>query len=338
MYRSLADGTRMLGRAERLLFPGRPRNGTVAILFTQASQVWDPDASAYSYFMDLYGLHAALVHEQYPVDFIDDYGVEAGDLQKYPYQVLYVCGPNLSVKAQRAVAEWVSAGGTLVLLPGAAMADEYNEPTTEFVRSIGLTRDPVPRAVAVLPHQLAESEPVPVAISDDRIGPGTVAAHGQVVAIKRAGIRAFAKLADGSPVVAEFPHGEGRVFLYGYWPGQAYWLSPDRSRYDRLPQDWSAAARRLATAPARLTEARRFVRVDLPGVEACLLESDQGLAIVLLNWTGQPASKIWVTIPEAGRFSKIESLEQGTLKPSSTADDLELGLPLDTVDVLLLTW
>ncbi|HND54397.1 MAG TPA: hypothetical protein PLV92_18425, partial [Pirellulaceae bacterium] len=131
-YRNLGTALRLIGKGERLLAPGRPRHGTVAIVFPQASQVWDGEPRLHAYLQELYGLHAALTHENFPVDFVDDYGVEAGDLARRGYSVVYVTAPNLSLKAQRALVDWTSAGGTLVLSPGACAADEYDEPTTEL--------------------------------------------------------------------------------------------------------------------------------------------------------------------------------------------------------------
>jgi hypothetical protein len=73
-----------------------------------------------------------------------------------------------------------------------------------------------------------------------------------------------------------------------------------------------------------------------PGVEACLLESPEGLAITLLNWTGQPIRELRVTIPTKDTFHTADGIEAGALQPTQTDQGVQLVLPLDSADVLLL--
>jgi hypothetical protein len=336
-YQSLARGLRMLGRSERLIQPGRPRTGTVAILFPQASQVWSPAGGMSYELAELYGLHAALTHENYPVDFVDDYGVEDGELQKYKYSVLYVTAPNLSRQAQQAILEWTHAGGTLVLMPGAAAADEYNEPTDLLWSAAGAKRAAVPRANAPRPAELGDAAPTIITVNDTRLEVKTVTTLYQVAPLTPAGGAALATFADGQAALVAATLGQGRVLSFGYWPGVSYWNSPDRASFTQLPTGWSQPQRALITSAELFAKTPKHVDISVDEVEGALLESEKGVAVTLLNWSGQPQRKITVTIRNAGKVAKIESVEQGVLRSWPVPGGIEVELPLKDVDVLLLS-
>jgi hypothetical protein len=343
IYGPLSDALRLLAQGERLLYPGRPRNGTVAIVLPQASQVWDPDADERYYLREIYGLHAALIHAQYPVDFVDDFALEADALKKYDYKVLYVTAPNLSVRAQEKILSWVGDGGTLVLLPGACAADEYDQPTTVFSGVIGVThpplaREPVPPALLVGRLPVQDIRPL-----SDRLpasGISTAFQISQLSPVSGAG-QALASFSDGSAAIVDSRVMRGRILTFGYWPGTTYWYSPDRSIRSRLPSGWSADARAIILIPAEDSNAPRHVSVSVAGVEAVLLESDEGVAITLLNWFATPLQDLTVTINPAGRkeVSEMRSLKVGTLGYRMVGDQLQVTLPrLETVDVLMVPY
>jgi hypothetical protein len=341
-YRNLGSALRLIGKAERLTLRaepsafGRPRDGSVAIVFPQASQVWDANSNSNCYQQELYGLHAALIHENFPVDFVDDFSLEAGDLKRRKYAAIYVTAPNLSVKAQQALRAWTTAGGTLVLLPGACAADEYNEPTTELRALIGATQDTVPR---VAPPHYSQAFRVDRAPVTWKVGledqPGGFAIS-QTVPLTPTTAKPLATFANNDVAATEIKLGNGRAIAFGFWPGVSYWLSPDRTDPTRLPTDWSDAARQIATFPARQANAAQHVVVGKPGVEACLLESETGLTITLLNWTGRPIPKLAVTIPNAGQFRSLQGAEAGMLTPSRNQQSLSIELPLNSAEIVVL--
>ncbi|MDB5339310.1 MAG: hypothetical protein JWN70_4929 [Planctomycetaceae bacterium] len=337
-YRNLAAAMRLIGKSERLVAPGRPRDGTVAIVFPQSSQVWDGESASHAYLQELYGLHAALLHENYPVDFIDDFGLEAGDLTRRKYSAIYVTAPNLSLKAQRALLSWVAAGGTLALSPGACGADEYNEPTTELRAHLKTHQEPVPRIAPPHHTQAFRAERLPITVTDKGLGTSKAFAITQTVGLRPddPAAKTLATFANHSGAVVSTAHGKGQLLAFGFWPGVTYWLSPDRTDLGRLPSDWSAEARLMATYAARRANTARHVVVSEPGVEACLLESPAGIAVTLLNWTGRPISQLTVSIPGAGTVSAAASVEKGVLTRSADKGSLQITLPLDSVDVLLL--
>src|SRR5262249_33217738 len=145
-YKSIADAMRLVGRAEKLLFPGRPRRGNVAIYLPGISNLWDTVSSPYIVYQnEIKFLHYALVHAGYTVDFVDDYDIASGALQQRKYTTLYVTGPNVAndenmipqppnspsnpppiPSPQHQIQSWVKQGGVLAVTPGGGVADEYN--------------------------------------------------------------------------------------------------------------------------------------------------------------------------------------------------------------------
>ena len=346
VYQSLTSGLRLLGKSEKLIAPGRPRAGTVAVLFSQASQAWDPDAKWYMYIGEYYGLHFGLMHKHYPVDFVDDYDVEDGALQKYGYSTLYADGPNLSVKAQEQIMAWVKAGGTLVLLPGACTADEYNEPTTQMPMFMGAAWDGFKRVPGPTADELRAIKPMAIKVTDNRFGVTEDATMYQAVSLTVNGAKALATFGNGKPAITEMAQGQGRVFAYGFWPGADY---NGNTGFAWAPTNEAERARALLTAPAKIAGAKKFVDISVDNVEGALLESDKGIAVTLLNWTKDqaPLPSITVTVAstpkldaavKAGKL-KVESADTGTvLKYTATDKGVEVTLPLKDVDVLMLSW
>ncbi len=336
VYQSLSEGLRILGKSEKLIAPGRPRNGTVAILFPQASQVWDPDSKLRAYLWELYGLHEALIHENYPVDFVDDFDVEDGILKKNNYSVLYVTAPNLSDRAQRNIVDWVKDGGTLVMMPGACASDEYNEMSVILTKITGVKQPQVERAAHLKQDEIIRAKQTVIKVKDERFGIGETQTKFQTVSLTPLTGRTIAVFEDGSSAIVETGYNKGRIFSYGFWPGITYNMSPDRSDYKKLPYGWSKEAREMVVFPAKIAAAMKFVEISEPLIEGCFLESEKGIAITLLNWSGEPKKEITVVVNDAKDITKLESIEKGILKWEKSGNSIKVKLPLNTVDVLML--
>ena len=145
----------------------------------------------------------------------------------------------------------------------------------------------------------------------------------------------IAKFKDGGAAITAATFGKGRAIAYGFFPGWQYWVSPDRTDWSRLPLGWNTSARRLAVAPAQVAKTPRPVLVNVEGVEACLLESPTGTAIVLLNWTDEPIPNFEVTLP-GSKAQKVSSSEGAAVKTVASGNALKMSLPLKSVDVLMI--
>ncbi len=153
--------TEMLHRVEDVLFPARPQRSPIAVLITRCSEVWDTTPEYPAYAIERIRLATALAHAGHPLDYIDEVDL-LGDksdplssaLFTRNYVVLYLVDPNLSKDAVPIVRRWVEMGGTLAVLPGAAVEDEYGyRAGPEIDQMLGVARR----------EHLFAKNPVPVA-------------------------------------------------------------------------------------------------------------------------------------------------------------------------------
>ena len=97
-YRPIAEAIKLIGRSERVLFPGQPVPGQVAIFLPNASRLWDEQIHAPYYLREIQYLHMALIHAGYRVEFVDDLDLAQGMLSRRTFTTLYLTGPNVSVQ------------------------------------------------------------------------------------------------------------------------------------------------------------------------------------------------------------------------------------------------
>ena len=330
-YGAIASANQLIGRAEVLLYPGQRANARIAILLPTSAQTWDESTALNQvpvYQQEVRGIHFALTHSHYPVDFVDEQNVAAGDLTRLGYFMLYVTSPNLSAAAQTALQNWIAAGGTAIFSPGAAAADEYNTPTGTLNAARGLT-------ATMLPHTGNPVGTTSVAFQDQRFG-NNVTLPGPVASLRAAGGNVLAQFNDGSPAIVSNRVGQGMALSYGFWPGKAYYDSASRGGVGQMPGGWNGALRAVVTAAPRVFNVGRPVDVNVDGVEAARLDSAAGVAVTLLNWTGQPQGQVAVTVHNAGQVTSVGSALRGTLQFTQNGNDVQVTLPLPDVDVLMI--
>jgi hypothetical protein len=85
----------------------------------------DQDGAAEGWSCERDMIHSALNWAGYDVDVIPEEEIESGRLSD-GYRVLYVYEPNLTIAAQRRLAQWVRDGGVVYLGPQSATRDEGN--------------------------------------------------------------------------------------------------------------------------------------------------------------------------------------------------------------------
>jgi hypothetical protein len=329
-YGQIASANRLIGRAEDLLYPGRRGNARVAILLPGSAQVWDqsPDLPLYQH--EMRGLHFALTHKQFPVDFVDETAIADGDLASRGYNILYVTAPNVSAAAQTAIRNWINNGGTAVFSPGAAAADEYNTPTSTLDEARGVRAQVLPR----LTIHSAVNQRGRINFSDAEWGQSTSYAR-DVHPLALAGATSVAN-ANSAPALAWNRFGRGLAVSYGIWAGTSYYDLVQRGNPNRLPQGWNGAMRDIATAAPRLTRVPRPVEVSVEAVEAARLESSEGIAVTLLNWTDVPQNNVSVVVRNVGAVKSVGSAETGALQFTRDGDNIRVSLPLRDVDVLMI--
>jgi Beta-galactosidase trimerisation domain len=333
-YGVIAEATKLIAKAENLLFKGKPQRGKVALLLSNASTLWDTNNQDKYYSQELLYLHTALVHTGYSIDFVDETDLIGGQLSARGYSVLYITSPNIDEIAQTAILNWVELGGMLVATPGAAVADRYNTPTDFLDLVLGLN----PR-VAV-----RDFTSNPVAAPSEVLSSfgGTLEIAGPIQKLQPTlGTSVVGTFSSGEPAITSNSFGKGTAITYGFFPGRQYWVSqyvesPIYNNPHALPK-WGKVERNIAVAPARLAKTPRPVTLSHEVFEACRLESSEGIAIVLLNWTGEPIPALTVTVPEIGTFINTVKLADGTIvNHSISGTTLTAIVSMQYVDVLMI--
>jgi hypothetical protein len=151
-------------------------------------------------------------------------------------------------------------------------------------------------------------------------------------------------------------HGKGRAILFGFLPGQAYLKGALPVR----PVDRGANAESFAHyLPTNMSPHLRSRLVDdfLPGragfearpvatthslVETSCIDTPAKdgkparLAVPLVNWSGDALTSLTVTIRGVDRATKVRSIERGDLKFTQLKGGIQIEMPLDVADMILI--
>jgi hypothetical protein len=150
-------------------------------------------------------------------------------------------------------------------------------------------------------------------------------------------------------------HGPGRAILFGFLPGQAYLQSGlpprpvDRGATRESFAHYLPTSMRLPLL-ARLTddflgpnarEAKPVITTDGLVETTCIdTPAPNGqpakLAVPLINWSGTPIPALTVTIRTENPVRKVRSVERGELKFTSLKGGIQLQMPLNVADMLLI--
>jgi len=229
----------MAGNIEDQLLPARTRPAKVAILLSEASDVWEIEGQQNQWGVAP-GTKATNVSQEerksiwhclrnagYQVDLLTESDVAEGWLKDY--RVLYVCGRNLDRKAVRPLQDWVNAGGSLYLTAGAARKDQYDEPLKDLDALVG--RDKVEKATLYRGALRAKLELLQLEPLDTvQISGGEQTKLPAIEAL--ATLEVFTPTAEaivlgkftraGMPAFVGTTIGKGRGYYIGTLPGQAY--------------------------------------------------------------------------------------------------------------------
>jgi hypothetical protein len=344
VYPQIAEVTSLIGRAEDLLYDAQPLRGKVAIHVPHNSYLWDSNNSLKMYSNEVLYLHEALIHAGYTIDFVDDEDIKTGQLATRSYTTLYITSPNISEEAQQGIAAWVSSGHVLAATPGAGVAGIYNESVSTLDQILG-----------VLPRKaIRDIDPGVFLQSKDEVSTlgGNLSLVGFVeplISDTAVEIGHLTKAAGAGITINQY--GNGKAIAYGFFPGLEY----ERSQYVNTPlgpldraielPKWGKAQRDIAVMPARLANTPRPIVLSHEVVEACRLEIRDaantltGIAIILLNWTGESIPSLTVTIPDANAatLQNVKLAKGGSLiSKQFIGDTTTVILSIKDVDILLI--
>jgi len=362
MWRQIHDCTQEAGIFEDYVLDARVRPAKVGLLLSPVDDVLTGSSNS-TFAMhnnERKAIYYALRHAQVPVDFVTEDDVIDG-LAK-DYQVIYVNQQWMHSKALDALAKWVQAGGTVVALAGGGFNDEFQKPNPQALAFYGVkaqTLNTDPQLVSK--YLLEENKPfltkqdlpsyVPLDKVQFTLGDKAVADVPVIVwkqDLQPADAKVLGTYADGKPAVVEKLHGNGRVLLFGFLPGQAYLrsglplLPPDRSAVDAgfshfLPTEMDPNLRAAIVDAVLPSGFVRPVTCSETLVESnCLDTGGTKLAVSLVNFTGKNIDNLTVRIAGLTNAKRIRSVEQGDLKGTVSNGATEVTLRLDVADMLLI--
>ena len=101
-----------------------------------------------------------------------------------------------------------------------------------------------------------------------------------------------AVFSNQKPAITINKYGSGYGIAYAFFPGyqyenSAYWddLAQQESQFTRLPYGWGKIQRTIIVAPAKLANTEKSILLSHELIENCRLDSDDSVAIILLNWS-----------------------------------------------------
>jgi len=215
---------------------------------------------------------------------------------------------------QHQIQSWVKQGGVLAVTPGGGVADEYNSQQSIFDEILGLqsnSRKDIRYLVGSTSYDpnhdfdMTDS----MAVTDPRFGNEKMYISNPIDKLTRNTTdpnpsTTAASFSNGDPAITVHNYGTGIGIAYAFFPGFHYQQSAnwdntlsEPSQGTVLPYGWGNIQRDIITTPAKLgneiQSRQNPVNVAYSSsqealVETCLLESDKGIAIVLLNWSDTP--------------------------------------------------
>ena len=346
MYATVLKSFRELGTFEDIVQDGQVRPGIAGLWFSETGDIWRDNLGSFG--ASKRGLYAAIIHQQLPLDFIVEQDAADGTLAKY--QVLYLADRHVSQPASKKIAEWVAGGGRLFATAGAGMFDEHNRPNTVLRELLGVepaALEEIGPQIDYIKQDIAFAEPIDTVTWKHGDKTSTMPVIGVRSRVKLAsGSEQLATFSDGSPAISKRVAGKGQAIYCGFLPSLAYFkpaipkrpvdrTSAEDSLAHLIPTTLSAPAYVLIGLPAQ--GLRRPVQCSEPQVEASVIEAPQGLAIVLVNWSGRPAKGLAVTPHFQVPADKI-TLASGQ-KPALQSDEkgmVGITLDLDVADAIIL--
>jgi hypothetical protein len=341
MFRMVRTISGMAGLLEDHLLPARPEPARIAMLLSEASDVWETEGKGQGAVQpgsvasnvsqeERKAIWYALRYAGHRVDHITEKDCADGLLNKY--SVLYVCGQNLERAAAVAVKEWVKAGGVLFATAGAARKDEFDAPLTDLDEMLG-------RGKAVSDERYkgplrARLELLFVkALDEVRLKDGMAftayCSREEFAADSKAQVLGTYK--DGKPAFIANEFGKSRAYYTGTLPGQA-WVKaalpvlpqgkggPNTAAHMIEWQDWNPVASSVIRTPLQAAGVVPDVAVNQGGVITSRLKSDRSTVITVVNLAfdtkgalkdvvlrvsgGKPVKRAWSCFHSKGNLLK----------------------------------
>ncbi|HPO51779.1 MAG TPA: beta-galactosidase trimerization domain-containing protein [bacterium] len=211
MVGEIALLNRDAGEAEEYILNTGLEPASVAILWTPAQEIWDPQ-----YHVEIMALYYVLLHSNYSVDFISSYDIESGDLEKY--KVLYMPFHYVENNVWEKIKKWVANGG-FVVIEGGYLKDECNRNIDLglWIKGFSSQIETKTQSIGRLPLELPQQKLLDT----------TQSVSFPVVCLKSTleipdNGTCLLTYKDGSPAAIQVKKGKGNVRITGFLQGIAY--------------------------------------------------------------------------------------------------------------------
>ncbi|MCM8758855.1 MAG: beta-galactosidase trimerization domain-containing protein [Candidatus Omnitrophica bacterium] len=324
-YKGVAKVIRDIGKAEELLYPGKPVDRQVAIIYSTTAEIWDQDGAKGH---EKQYLHIALSQEMFGADVIDESIVDEKDLSRY--KVIYLMDSHLPVSAQKKLKAFVENGGTLVLFPMAGERDQYNGKSDIITSLIGIEPEV---------SQMKETEKARISLNP---GSGMELEDDIYITFRRTVFsgsiktQIIGKFSDGNPAILLNRVKKGLVFYYTFMPGHNFFNHVKELNKEGYVCNFPEKARKLISLPCVLSKVEKQVEISQGTFEANLLESEKGIALVMVNLERKPIEKLEIKVRADG-IKEIESIENGRIEFKKEKDCVVFSMPFNGLtDIVLM--
>jgi hypothetical protein len=305
-FRALRQASEMAGATEEWLEPAQPLDAPVAMLLSEASDMWEvgglgqwavtADSEASNAFQEeRKNTYYALRNAGYRVDLITEADARSGYLKRY--RALYAGGENMERATAKTIAEWVKDGGVLYASAGAARKDEYDEPLADLDAVLGRgnpTKYQRYKGALRSKLELLFLKPLETVKLADGGAFDALATVEKFKAVKDAEV--LGRYADGSPAFVRIKTGKGFGYYMAAMPGEAWAQKAlpvmpcgkggpeNKIRYPQFePTDFDAAAAAAIVKPLADNTIVGDVKTDAANVVCNRLAGPKGTVVTLVN-------------------------------------------------------
>lgn len=339
-----------VAQADEIIADGKIPQAQVAILMSHLTDIHEEARGSSIFNFERKNLYYAIRQSGYPVDFLSEEDVCEGWLdganqRGKAYHVLYVCGDHMIARCAERVAKWVKEGGRLFSVAGGGLLNEKNQTNSVLLDVFGIRGG----KLVVTEKNLWAKEGLAWVKPLDIIKPWkfpALIARQEFISSHPASAR-FAN--DATAAVIDHPLGRGTATIVGTFPGSRYMQAAipqrpfDRGTSDQnfnhfIPTRFDEEARKIIIGPIRACgrEISPNVTTSEPLVDAGLVESKQGYAIALANYSGKDRVTVRVKARVSGAVRSVFSSRAGELRFDKTGEGVEFSETLGAVDLIIL--
>jgi len=324
MVRGVAELTRDIGAVDDILWEGKPPRAEVALFFSRSWPVWKTDDTEQ---VELMMTYLALLHSHIPVDIISDIEVADGILTARNYKCLYVVNESIPDSAAREIERWVKNGGRLWVAGWAGIKDQYNTPTDVWNEMLGT--------------RMRSWSPV-----------GDLTGYGKTIEYADYRRKIFDRICISERptdcLILEYENGPAgsayrRKFGNGLlqvvpWTAGKEYLDGHRKIDGALMKGaiiYPDDVRRQVIAGFAQESVALPATTDKNQVLAWPIIARNGAAILIANYTGNPAGKVNLEFSVPWDVKRIHSLRHGNVIFSRAGDRYRCALVVDDVTDIL---